>query len=113
MNSRSEVLARTLPTQPHTAFILLPGQWQNGTTKMSSKTVPWYFPSTRLLPGLEAIVIPLADVLSFSEPEKHRKKRLPLPSCRNGPEGNGQLPNPLNLQRHPVMVRLAHSSRLP
>src|SRR2546429_1609971 len=72
MNSRSEVLARTLPTQPHTAFILLPGQWQNGTTKSYSKTVPSYFsnaPPSRLpnpsIPRNSAILNNCKDIAFF------------------------------------------------
>ena len=62
------------------------------------------FPS-HLLPGLETIVIPLANDLSFPELQKHRKKGLHLPSSRNGSKGDSQRSDPLNLQRHPVMVR--------
>src|SRR2546430_12823437 len=85
MNSRSEVLARTLPTQPHTAFILLPGQWQNGTTKSYSKTVPSYFPGappSRLpnpsIPRNSAILNNCKDIAFLSPTPSQPQPACPL-----------------------------------
>jgi hypothetical protein len=78
---------------------------------MSSVTVLWYYYSvllppffpTLLLAGLETVVVPLPDNLLFPKLQRHGKNGLHLPQP-DGSKGYSQSSDPLNFQRHPVVV---------
>src|SRR5882762_2817655 len=59
---------------------------------------------SRLLPGLETVVVPLPDDLPFAEFQKHAKKGLHLSPGRKGSKGYGQSSDPLNFPRYPIVV---------
>ena len=91
MNSTN--LAHTAPYCLHTSPGTMAERYHKNELQNSTVVLPCHTPTSKT----RKIVIPLPDDLPFSELQKHRKKRLHLPIGWNGPKGDRQSSDPLNL----------------